>query len=77
MHMEGRIAIQAASATRGWELAGLTVRLPEVELSDLTVAVLEGEDSREGEGAEDSQEEAVGVFLVEGAMGIDEMILMM
>ena len=72
LRMEGHLAIQAALAIPE-ELAGLTAHLPEAEVSDLTVAVLEVEDSREGE-AKDFQEEAVGALLVEGAGGIDELI---
>lgn len=77
MHTEGHLDIQIGLAAPGWELVGLTVPLPEAVVSDLSVAVLEAEDSREGEGVEDFREEAAGDSLVEGAMGIDKEILMM
>ena len=71
-HTEGHMVIQAVSAIQGRELEGLSAHPPEAEVSDLTVAVLEAEDSREGE-VEDFQEEAVGAFPVEGAgVGVDE-----
>ena len=76
LRMDVPLAIQAVSAIPGWERVGLSVHLPEAEVSDLTVAVLEVEDSREGE-AKDFQEEAVGALRVEGAGGIDELIRMM
>lgn len=50
--MEVHSAVQAVPA---WEVAGLSVHLPELEVPDLTVAVLEAEDSREEvAGVEDS-----------------------
>ena len=73
LRMDVPLAMQAASAIPGWERVGLSVHLPEAVVSDLTVAVLEVADSREGE-AKDFQEEAVGALLVEGAVGIDEPI---
>jgi hypothetical protein len=76
LRMDVPVAIQVVSAIPGWERVGLLVHLPEAEVSDLTVAVLEVEDSREGE-AEEFQEEAVEALLVEGAGGIDELIRMM
>ena len=74
LRMDVPLAIQAALAIPE-ELAGLTAHLPEAEVSDLTVAVLEVADSREGE-AKDFQEEAVGAFLAEGPRDIDELIPM-
>jgi len=76
LRMDVPLAIQVVSAIPAWERVDLSVHLPEAEVSDLTVAVLEVEDSREGE-AKDFQEEAVGALLVEGAGGIDELIRMM
>jgi hypothetical protein len=76
LRMDVPLTIQAVLAIQGWELGGLIVHLPEAEVSDLTVVVLEVEDSREGE-AEDFQEEGAGALLVEGVGGIGEVILMM
>jgi len=41
--MEVPLDIQAASAILEWEWAGLSVPLPEVEVLDSTVAVLEAD----------------------------------
>ena len=65
--MEVHLATQAAPAIPEWEVAGLSVHLPEVEVSDLTVAVLEAEDPREG-AAEVFRVEVAGDELPKGWM---------